>query len=85
MADTFPGPDGVSKPALRMFDIVPHDVNEIDPLPKAVRCDVGGTVVLRAAGSNADVSITMVAGEVILVRAKHVRSSGTTASLHALA
>lgn len=85
MADNFPGPDSINKPALQMFAIVPHATNEVSPLPKAIRCDVGGTVALRAAGSGTDVSITMVAGEVILVRAQYVRAAGTTASLHALA
>jgi len=85
MADTFPGLDTLNSPAQKLTAIVPHDVNEIDPLPKGIRCDVGGTVALRAVGSAADVSITMIAGEVLRVRVKFVRATGTTATLHALA
>lgn len=85
MADTFPGKDTLLSPALKMFAIVPSDAAEIDPLPKAIRCDVGGTVVLQAAGSAVDVTITMAAGQRLDVRAKFVRATGTTATLHALA
>lgn len=85
MADTFPGKDNLLNPALKMFAVVPSDVAEIDPLPKALRCNVGGTVALQTAGSASDVSITMIAGETLYIRAKYVRATGTTASLHALA
>lgn len=85
MADTYPGSDSIVSPALKMFAITPHATNEITPLPKAIRCDVAGTVALRAAGDNADVAITMAAGEVLSVRAQYVRAAGTTATLHGLA
>lgn len=78
--------DSPSAPARRMFDITPHDSAEVDPLPKAIRADGEGTVTLRAAGSDADVTVTMTAGEILPVRALHIRAAGTTvAGIHGLA
>lgn len=86
MSDQFENnADTVTAPARQMFAITPHATNALDPLPKAIRCNVGGTVALRAVDSGSDVSITMVAGEVLDVRVSHVRVSGTTATLHGLA
>jgi hypothetical protein len=78
--------DSPSAPARRMFAITPHDTAEVDPLPKAIRADGDGTVTLRAAGSDADVTVTMTAGEILPVRARHIRAGGTTvAAIHGLA
>lgn len=86
MADKFEKfSDTVFSPAREMFAIVPHATNPVDPMPKAIRCDVGRTVALRAADSAADVSITMRAGEELHVRVLYVRAAGTTATLHGLA
>lgn len=78
MADPFENIDHVDAPARRMFLITKHDTNPVDPIPKAIRANEGGTIALRAVGSGADVSITVAAGEIIPVRASHVRSTGTT-------
>lgn len=87
MADEFAThQDTVSAPARGMFVITPHATNEVSPLPKAIRANGAGDVVLRAADSGADVTVTMAAGEVLAVRAKYVRVTGTTvAVLHGLA
>lgn len=86
MSDKFSGnADSVSAPARQMFPIVPHVSNPVVPLPKAIRCDLAGNVVLRAVDSTADVTITMVASEVLAVRAQFVRAAGTTATLHGIA
>lgn len=87
MADDFArSPDTLWGPARKMFLISPHATNEVSPLPKAIRADTAGTVALRAAGSSADVTVTLAAGEVLAVRAKYVRATGTTvAILHGLA
>jgi hypothetical protein len=87
MADQFSNVDELSSPARRMFVITPHASNEVDPLPKAIRADSAGDVVLRAVGSSSDVTITMAAGEVLAVRAQFVRATGTTVAagdLHGL-
>lgn len=84
MADKFAlNSDSVQSPARVMFEIVPHATNEVDPLPKAIRADAAGEVTLRAVGASADVTINMVAGEQISVRAQFVRSASMT--LHGLA
>lgn len=87
MADPFAtSADSVGNPARQMFVITPHATNEIDPLPKAIRANGAGNIVLRAVDSAADVTITVAAGEVVPVRAQYVRASGTTVSgLHGLA
>ena len=86
MSDKFAtSADYVSAPSRNMFAIVPHATNPVVPVPKAIRCNVGGTVTLRTIDSAEDVSITMVAGEVLDVRVSHIRATGTTATLHGLA
>jgi hypothetical protein len=86
MADNFSShSDSVSAPARDMFLITPHASNAVSPIPKAIRANGAGDVVLRAIGSSADVTVTMAAGEVLSVRAQYVRASGTTvAVLHGL-
>ena len=82
MADDFQySADSSIAPARKMFLITPHASNEIDPLPKAIRADGAGSIVLRAVGSGADVTINVVAGERIDVRAQYIRASGTTVSV----
>lgn len=73
--------DTAVSPAREMFLITPHATNEIDPLPKAIRADGAGVIVLQAVGSGSDVTINVVAGERIDVRAKYIRASGTTVSV----
>jgi hypothetical protein len=87
MADKFASySDAVSAPAREVFLITPHATNEVSPLPKAIRADSAGTVTLRAIDSAADVTMTMAAGEVLDIRARYVRVTGTTvATLHGLA
>ena len=78
--------DSVSAPAREMFLIVPHATNEVSPLPKAIRANSDGNVVLRAVDSDADVTVTMTAGEILPVRAKYIRVAGTTVTtLHGAA
>tara|TARA_B110001454_G_C12671813_1_gene414090 strand:+ start:895 stop:1155 length:261 start_codon:yes stop_codon:yes gene_type:complete len=85
MSDSFSSTaDTVSAPGRKMFAITPHATNALNPIPKAIRCDVAGTVALRAIDSSVDVSITMAAGEVLAVRAQYVRAAGTTATLHGM-
>ncbi|NBW09746.1 MAG: hypothetical protein EBR82_17155 [Caulobacteraceae bacterium] len=82
MADPFQiSSDSIIAPARKMFLITPHATNEIDPLPKAIRADGAGVIVLQAADSGADVTINVSAGEVIAVRARYIRASGTTVSV----
>jgi hypothetical protein len=71
--------------ARRMFLIVPHEVDALDPMPQELRADSDGRVTFRPVDSDKDVSIAVVAGEQIPVCVSHVRVAGTTAVLHGLA
>lgn len=76
------GPMG---PAVHCFAITPHDTNPLPVIPKAIRANTAGDVVFRALDSDADVTMTLVAGEVIVVVTEFVRATGTTADLHGFA
>ena len=82
MADRFDTQiDSLSQPARDAFSIIPHGTNEIDPLPKAIFIGTGGDIILRAADSGADVTLKNIAsGQIIDVRARYIRASGTTAT-----
>jgi hypothetical protein len=77
--------DSVASPARRIFAITPHDINELSTLPKAIRANVAGDVVLRTVDSDTDVTLTLAVGEIVPVRAQYIRATGTTATLHGLA
>lgn len=70
-------------PAYHQKAITPHDTNELPVLPRAIRFDGGGTVVLTApdeTDADVDQSYTVVAGERLDIRAKKIKSTGTTAT-----
>lgn len=68
-------------PARQAFPVVPHDTDQLGTLPCAIYVGTGGTIVLRAADSAADVTLKNVAsGQVLDVRALYVRATGTTAA-----
>ena len=76
--------DAVFAPGRDMFLIVKSDTQPIDPLPKSIRCDVAGSVTLRAVDAAQDVTFTMHAGETLSVRVEFVKMA-TTAVLHGIA
>jgi len=82
MADRFDSQlDSISQPARLAFGITPHATSEIDPLPKAIYVGTGGNITLRAADGTADVVLKNVAsGQILDVRARFIRASGTTAA-----
>lgn len=75
--------DTTSTPAREMFVITASSA-PLNPLPKALRADSDGTVTLKAVDSTTPVTISVQAGELILVRASHVTAFTVTA-LHGLA
>lgn len=79
MTDKYEYLDGVDTPSRDMFLVTPHDTNAVNPVPKALRFDGAGAVTLRAVDSGDDVTINVVAGEVLSVRAEYVRDTGTDA------
>ncbi|WP_176592698.1 hypothetical protein [Sphingobium sp. EM0848] len=73
--------DTASSPARHCFIIQPNDNQPISPLPKALRADGDGVIMLRAVDSVADVAHPVKAGEIIPVRAAYVRATGTTGQI----
>ena len=87
MADSFSNSsDSVSAPGRQVFLITPHDTNPLATVPKAIRANGAGNIVFRTVGSAADVTLAVVAGEVLAMRAEYIRATGTTvASIHGIA
>lgn len=82
MPDPFSGTlDSVSSPSTRAVAVVPHDVNPLADVPKALFVGTGGTIVLRGAGGGADVAFkNLPSGSVLPLRALFVRATGTSAA-----
>lgn len=82
MPDAFGGTlDSVSAPATRGLAVVPHDVNPLGDVPKALYVGGAGTVVARGSGGGGDVVFRgLAAGTVLPFRALFVRATGTTAT-----
>lgn len=72
--------DSPSAPARQAFAISPHDSEELSPLPKALFVAGAGSLTLCAADSSADVSLSVGAGQILPIRARFIRATGTTAS-----
>lgn len=72
--------DAAELPAKRLRAITPHDTNELAFVPKALFVGVGGTISLIAQEDTAAVSMTVLSGAIIPVRAKIVKTTGTTAT-----
>lgn len=67
--------------SINPYPIAPHDTDPLPVVPKAIYVGTGGDVVLRGIGSSTDVTFKNVpSGGEIMVRASHVRATGTTAS-----
>lgn len=71
--------DAVTSPARDAFTVTPHDTTPLPRLPKALLIGASGTLALRAVESSADVTLSVVAGQLVPIRASHVRATGTTA------
>ena len=71
--------DSASDPARAAYAVVPDDTAPLSRLPKALLIGVSGSIVLRAVDSDADVSMSVLAGQVVPIRAAYVRATGTTA------
>jgi hypothetical protein len=70
----------LSTPGRNVFAITPNDATEIDPLPRSVRFNVGGTVAFRTVDGIADVTATVASGEQLDYRIRYIRATGTTAT-----
>lgn len=73
--------DSLCTPSRAPFAIVPQDGTGLPIVPKAIYVGTGGTVVLRGIDGVADVTLRNVpSGQILDIRASHVRATGTTAS-----
>lgn len=81
MADPFANnADTVSAPARRAVAVVPHDVNALSDIPKALYVGTGGTIVMRGvAGTSDQIWKNVPAGAVLPFRVQYVRATGTSA------
>ena len=67
--------------SINPYPVTPHDTNPLPVVPKAIYVGSAGNVVLRGIGGSQDVTFkNCPAGFHIIVRASHVRATGTTAS-----
>jgi hypothetical protein len=83
LADKFAGgyADNLIAGSRDPYAVTPHDTNELGSIPKALYIGTGGNVVLRGIESTADVTFkNLPSGYTLCVRAKLVKSTGTTAS-----
>lgn len=84
----YPRDDVASSPAGHMFPIVPDNAAALPQMAKSIRANTAGTVVLRTrdmAVADADIAITVAAGERIDAYVTWVKAAGTTATLHGFA
>jgi hypothetical protein len=73
--------DSLIAPARLAFELVPSDTDDLALATKAIYIGSGGDIVLRAIGSETDVTLrNVVSGSVLAIRAQAIRSNGTTAS-----
>lgn len=82
LTDTFASQgDSAAAPSRAPFAVVPHDTVPLPVVAKALYVGTAGHVALRGVDANADVLFRNVAaGQVLDVRASHVRDAGTTAT-----
>ena len=68
-------------PAHDCFAITPSDANDLLQATKAVYVGTGGDIVLRAVGSQGDVTFrNIVTGSILDIRVRAIRATGTTAT-----
>ena len=73
--------DGLLAASREPYAVVPHDVDPLPVVPKAIYVGSGGHVVVRGVDATTDVVFANVpTGAIVDVRASHIRATGTTAS-----
>lgn len=66
--------------ARSLLAITPSDTDEVSIIPKALFIGGSGTISIIALDDTAPVSLTVTAGQILPIRAKFVRATGTTAT-----
>ena len=81
MSDSFQSyAKGLQSPADRHFAIVPSDVTDIVPRPRAIYCQTAGNLRLRDSAGT-ELTYAVVAGQTLPFRAARVMLTGTTATV----
>jgi hypothetical protein len=81
MASEFYPKDGPLSNAWNLAAVTPHDTNELTYTARALYIGGAGDVALIAGGDSAAVTLASVpAGTILPIRAKVVKSTGTTAT-----
>lgn len=80
--DTFQShADHPAGPSRAPYAVTPHDTDALPVVPKAIYIGTAGDVTLRGVAGSADVVFRNCgAGQILDVRASHVRATGTTAA-----
>jgi hypothetical protein len=81
MSDSYAAQDSVEAPSRNAFMAVPHDLTPLPAVSKALYIGTAGDVTLRPVDASADVVYRNVpAGKYLVIRASHIRATGTTAT-----
>jgi hypothetical protein len=73
---------GLDSPAVKAFAITPDDNTDLALTTRAVYTGKGGTLVCFLADDSAEVTFTNVpAGQIMPLRLRRVKATGTTASM----
>lgn len=70
---------GALAPATQLFALTPHATN-LMPRNRGFLVAVAGNVAVRAVGSSADVTLTVLAGVIYPIEIAYLRVTGTTAT-----
>lgn len=70
---------GLESPATRHYAITPSDGTDLPDIPRAIYCNGAGNAVIS--DGTTDITYVLVAGQVLDIRARRVKSTGTTATL----
>lgn len=81
MADTFPRhTDTAFSSARRLLAVTPHDTNEIIDPTKAIFIGGAGNISIIAVDDTTSVTLAVQSGQILPIRAKIIRATGTTAT-----
>ena len=65
-------------PAVMLRAISPHDTNELEWVTNGIVATGGGNISIIAAGETDPVTVPIAAGQMLPIRAKIIRATGTT-------
>lgn len=71
--------DAPANPARDAFMVAPDDEAPLPRLPKALLVGTAGTLTLRPVAASGDIAFSVQAGQIVPIRASHVRATGTSA------